>query len=90
MTTTYPNKFLPGNELQIGDVVKLGPGPFADAIVRNVTADEVTFYRPYGTDGGMPTVTSGGVILYTGLEEFSRALPTDQTYFVYQRKGETQ
>ena len=81
--TTYPNKNLPGNELRIGDVVRLFDGPWSTAIVKNVTKDSVTFFRPYGTH--TDTIFTDGVICYTGTETFSRGLPTDQTYFVYQR-----
>ena len=81
--TTYPNRELPGNELRTGDVVQLFDGPWGTAIVKNVTEDSVTFFRPYGTHTDIEC--SDGLICYMGIEEFSRGLPTDQTYHVHQR-----
>ena len=83
--TTYPNKNIPGNELRTGDVVSLFDGPWSTAIVKEVTEDKVTFFRPYGTSTDAVFGKHGSTICYIGLEEFSRGLPTDQTYFVHQR-----
>jgi hypothetical protein len=85
LSTEYPNCTLPGNDLRCGDVVQLFDGPFGTAIVENVTNDAVTFFRPYGTHTDF--TTAGGVITYTGTETFSRGLPTDQRYYVWQRNN---
>ena len=55
-------------ELKLGDVVELFDGPFATAIVRQIEDGKVTFFRPYGTHSD--TVYTGGVIPYTGIEDF--------------------
>ena len=81
--TTYPNKTFSANDLRIGDVVQMFEGPFGTAIVKNATKDQVTFFRTYAVTSDV--AYSNGLIGYTGVEEFSRGLPSEQTYFVYQR-----
>ena len=84
MTTEYPNRSMSMNELRIGDVVKVFDGPWDTSIVKNVTEKEVTFFRPYGTTADF--TCTGGVICYTGIEEYSIPLPSDKNVFVYQRQ----
>jgi hypothetical protein len=83
MKTQYPNREFPLNELRIGDVVNAFDGPFGTAIVKNITENTVTFFRPYGTNSDV--AYGDGLICYTGIETFSRGLPSEQTIFVYQR-----
>lgn len=81
----YPNREMPVAELRIGDVVKVLDGPWGTAIVKNVTENEITFFRPYGANADF--TCTAGVICYTGTETFSRALPSAQTAFVYHRQN---
>jgi hypothetical protein len=87
--TTYPNKPMKANELQLGDVVTAfyneNPGPWSTAIVKKVTDDSITFYRPYGTKADFSY--TGGVICYMGLEEYTvpRNDSRDIQYYVWQR-----
>ena len=66
-TETFPRQ-VTAAELRLGDVVELFDGPFATAIVRQIKDGKVTMFRPYGTHSD--TVYTGGVIPYTGIEEF--------------------
>jgi hypothetical protein len=84
-TTEYPNREMKLDELRAGDIVKVLDGPWGTAIVKNVTEESVTFFRPYGTHADF--TTTAGVICYTGTETFSRFLPSKQTVFVYQRNN---
>lgn len=85
--TIYPHKEFAVRDLRVGDVVKQFEGPFGTAIVRKVTADSVTFFRPYGTTAGF--VYGGGqTICYHGMEETTFALDSKAVFHVYQRDHE--
>ncbi len=84
MTTTYINDYIATADLQLGDVVQLWEGPWATAIVSQVTDDEVTFFRPYGKSDDFSY--AGGVICYTGLESYKLLKKIGKVY-VYERKG---
>jgi hypothetical protein len=83
--STYPQKDMPTTDLCLGDVVKVFDGAWGTAIVKNVDIKEnvITFFRPYGTKADFSH--TGGVICYTGVEEFSRAITGGGTYYVYWR-----
>lgn len=63
-------------DLQLGDVVRLGPGPFMDGIVKRITKTHVTIDRPYmGSSyviAGFPTDEPR--IIYLGCETVEYAL----------------
>jgi hypothetical protein len=83
-TDKYPNREMSLTELRLADVVKAFDGPWGTAIVKNITKNEVTFFRPYGTTANFSM--NSGVICYTGLETFSRMLSSKEKIFVYQRE----
>lgn len=72
------------NELKLGDVVKAFDGPFGTAIVKQIENGLVYFFRPYAVTADFNY--TGGVICYTGTEEFGRSLTDKQDWVVYQRK----
>jgi hypothetical protein len=81
----YPNREIVIGELRLGDVVKLGDGPYCTAHVTKITKDEVFFHRPYGSISDFSCGDPPSVIFYTGLEVFSRPVTDKGTCFVYQR-----
>ena len=76
---------VPFSELRLGDIVKLGLGPYADATVKNVKDGTVTFFRPYVVSSEF--TYAGGVICTIGIEEFSTAR-TDQLWDIVRRADE--
>lgn len=80
-----PIKVRPG-ELKLGDVVTdaVKHSPWGTAIVRRVTKDTVTFFRPYGVSEDFSY--TGGVICYTGVEEFTINKSLDETFTLVERK----
>ena len=60
------------DELQLGDMVTQNPyqrgAPWSTCIVKQISDDEVTLFRPYGTTADFSY--TGGVICYVGIEEF--------------------
>lgn len=82
--TTYLNRNLKISELQLGDVVQLLDGPWGTAIVKQIKNGDVTFYRPYGHADNFSY--TGGVICYTGLEEFSRPISDKSEVLVWRRE----
>lgn len=75
---------MPLSELRLGDTVELFDGPYGTAIVKQITANEVTFYRPYGHCENWSYVA--GVICYVGVEEFSRSRLGRETIKVWRRE----
>ena len=60
---------VPGRKLNLGDVVRLdGQSPYDCATVKQLTAYEVTLFRPYVSTADFSY--SGGVVCYIGIEEF--------------------
>lgn len=89
--TTYPNKEFRVADLRVGDVVKQFEGPFGTAIVEKITADSLTFFRPYGATAEFTYADHaprGQTICYHGREETTFLL-TDKAFFhVYRREAE--
>ena len=82
-TTSYNFTCKTAN-LKLADVVKLFDGPFGTGIVKQIADGFVTVFRPYGTSEDF--CYTGGVICYTGIEEYKFSLTDKQEFFVYQRK----
>jgi hypothetical protein len=64
------------NELRLADTILATSGgrmPWDTCIVSKVTDTEVKLFRPYGTTADFSS--SGGVICYIGIEEFT--IPRD-------------
>ena len=61
---------LRADELQLGDVVKSFDGPFNSSIVQKIDQERksVKLFRPYGVSKNFSY--TGGVICYTGIEEY--------------------
>lgn len=82
-----PTMNLKPRDLKLGDVVRAMPydGPWSTAIVRKIDEKEgtVTLFRPYGTCSDFSY--TGGVVCYTGIEEFNLYLSSDREILVYQR-----
>ena len=63
-----------GSQLALGDLVRMGEGPFMDAIVKNVDyggyegAMQITLVRPYMIADDFSH--TGGVCVYTGHETY--------------------
>jgi len=72
-----------GKDLNLGDTVRLFEGAFPDATVRDITATAVSFYRPYVHHEDFSF--TGGVLCFTGVEEFSAPIDSDKTYTVVNR-----
>lgn len=74
-------------ELQVGDTVRYADGvigAWGSCIVKNVTVEEVTLFRPYGTCEDF--LTSSGVICYIGLEEYKVLKNENSKWILYARK----
>lgn len=82
--TTYIRATIPATELRIGDVVKVFDDEWGTAIVKNIAAGLVHFFRPYGHADNF--IYSGGVICYTGVEEFTRPHTVTEMVYVYRRE----
>lgn len=71
-------------DLKLGDVVRLnGIAAWDTAIVKQIKDGEVHLFRPYGTTAGFEY--TGGVICYTGIEEFS--LPASEHTVTLVQRG---
>lgn len=86
--TTKYNFWAKTNELMLGDVVDTSDptkprAPWCTAIVTQVDDRFVTLYRPYGHHDRF--TYTGGVICYTGLEEYKVELTNSKTWTVFQR-----
>ncbi len=81
--TEYPRKNIAARDLRIGDVINIGStDAFSDAIVKNVTDDNVELFRPYGSHHDF--TTASGIICLVGTEKYS--IPrNDHEYYVYRR-----
>lgn len=88
---SYYPKRVKGSELQLGDVVRLGPignyGPnkFSDAVVIQITDKEIHLFRPYAITADFQY--TGGVIPYIGIEQF-HAYDKKNDYLVIERRTE--
>ena len=73
------------SELQLGDIVKVFEGAYGTATVKQIKDNLITFFRPYvHTDDFSYT---GGVLCYTGVEEFHSFANSEETYELL-RKGD--
>jgi len=71
------------SELQLGDVICLFPEmAFSSCVVKKIEKEKITLFRPYGVSSDFSY--TGGVICYTGIEEFS-IFPTTEV-FLLERK----
>ena len=68
ISNRLPEKIKAKN-LKLADIVRLNGQPFSDMIVKKATEETVTFFRPYGVTADFSY--TGGVICYTGVEEFT-------------------
>lgn len=76
-------------ELRVGDVVRYEPmkdSAFSTVIVQSINREKgtMTFFRPYGVHAGF--TYTGGVICYTGVEEFRVSSTDQEVYHVYCRE----
>jgi hypothetical protein len=76
-------------ELQLADVVRVvynddPPHAFSTATVKQIKGGTVTLFRPYVKTEDFSY--TGGVICYTGIEEFDIPLSTDSKFELYARK----
>jgi len=76
MSTNTSKSLIPLTELAMGDQVKLHDCAYGCSTVVNITDDEVTFARPFIHTGDFSY--TGGVLYYTGLEEFKRSLSSSE------------
>lgn len=75
---------VPASELRLADVVEVFAGPYGTATVRQIKDDQVYFFRPYTRSDDF--AYTGGVICYTGIEEFSVSVDTPTPFKLYHRK----
>lgn len=72
-------------DLKLADTVTVSSfGEWTKAIVKQVTADEVTLFRPYGTTADFSY--TGGVICFIGIEEY-KVSRNDTLFTVTSRKA---
>lgn len=72
-------------DLRLADTVKLsGAMIWHTAIVSQIEDGKVTFFRPYGHSADFSS--TGGVICYVGIEQFSVPQDSDFEYEVLDRK----
>lgn len=83
--TTYPRTLIKARDLQLADEIRSGLGcdGWDTAIVKQVTDDSITLFRPYGHHADFSY--TGGVICYIGVEEYTIARDSDVEYYVYRR-----
>lgn len=62
------NKILP-KDLQLADTVRLGDGPYMDAVVTQIKNRRIHLRRPYMATAGFSY--TGGVVATIGLEEIT-------------------
>ena len=77
---------LKANELRLGDIVNCFDGEFSTAIVKQITENSVTFYRPYATTANNVVYAGNRMICLVGIEEFSRPLTDSSTFQVLRRQ----
>ena len=84
-TTMRDTKICP-RDMQLGDTVRYTPfgSAWNIAIVKQVTADEVTLFRPYGTTADFSY--TGGVICYVGIETCTVPRNSDAQYELLERR----
>lgn len=85
MTTKY-NFECAVTDLQLGDVIRvpsMPDAPWNTGIVKNVSEGRIEIFRPYGTTADF--TYTGGVICYTGIEQFPILPCTGERVWVYQR-----
>lgn len=72
-------------DMHLADTVAYEPfGPWHNAIVKQIDANNVTLFRPYGTTADFSY--TGGVICYIGIEEYTIPLSSDADYTLLNRK----
>lgn len=71
-------EMIKARQMKLGDVVRTGTDAFADAIVKKITDKHVTLFRPYGHASDFSY--TGGVICYTGTEEWDIPLSGEAAY----------
>ena len=77
--TTYPNTRIKPRDMQLADVITCTPGhAFTTGIVKRITDASVTIFRPYAVTADFSY--TGGVICYTGVEEFVLPRDSDAEY----------
>jgi hypothetical protein len=84
MTEYLNGKELPLTELKLADCVEAFDGPYGTAIVKQISNGLITFFRPYGTHADFSH--TGGVICYTGTEEFTRTVTHREKMRVWRRE----
>lgn len=77
---------LKANELRVGDIVNCFDGEFSHAIVKQVTENFVTFYRPYATTANDVVYAGNQLICLVGIEEFQVWLTSTTQYQVLRRQ----
>jgi hypothetical protein len=84
MTDYLNGEELALSELKLGDCVEAFDGPYGTAIVKQIADGLITFFRPYGTHADF--THTGGVICYTGIEEFTRSVTPREKMRVWRRE----
>lgn len=72
------------SELKLADTVRVSVTDWGTAIVQNITATDVVFFRPYGVTANFSY--TGGVICYVGIETYSVPLSSDMEFEILTRK----
>jgi hypothetical protein len=84
--TTYPRVKMKTFELQLADVVdigSMGSDGWNTAIVKQIEGDNVTLFRPYGTNADFSY--TGGVLCYVGIEQYVVPRSSSMEFFVHRR-----
>ncbi len=85
ITNMFYGKYLAAKDLKLGDIIKCSYSdiPFDTGIIKKEDINSWVVFRPYGVSEDF--TYTGGVICYTGLEEF-RINKDDHGFLVYSRK----
>ena len=79
-------KTLKAKDLQLADVVRLkgNDSAWVSCVVKQIMPEEVTLFRPYGHSADFSY--TGGVICYTGVEEWKVWIKSDIEFELFSRK----
>ena len=76
------NLMVKARELKLGDIVKLDDSGYMTATITQIKDGLITFFRPFVHHDNIET--TGGLMTYTGIEEFSVYQDSERMYFCYE------
>ena len=76
------NLMVKARELKLGDIVKLSDSGYMAATIIQIKDGQITFFRPFVHHDNIET--AGGLMTYTGIEEFNVYQDSELMYFCYE------